>query len=139
MAKRNRTLDELDTDDEEENMQELPSVRSDEAYYEKYRFDLNRNKNLPIYAQREQIMEAIRENPVVILKGETGCGKTTQVCTYSQNSIYTSMYSLPNCSFCISHQLEGNISSIKITSSQMIYKLELSDPTYSFCRRFDVS
>ncbi|EDW66733.1 probable ATP-dependent RNA helicase spindle-E [Drosophila virilis] len=82
VAKRNRTLDELDSDDEEENMQEQPSVRSDEAYYEKYRFDLNRNKNLPIYAQREQIMKAIRENPVVILKGETGCGKTTQVPQY---------------------------------------------------------
>lgn len=79
-SKNKRTLDELDSDDEEVLMKDLPGVRTDEEYYKKYRFDLNRNKNLPIYEQREDILTAIRENPVVILKGETGCGKTTQVC-----------------------------------------------------------
>ncbi|TDG45069.1 hypothetical protein AWZ03_008494 [Drosophila navojoa] len=78
-SKNKRTLDELDSDDDEVLMKDLPSVRSDEEYYKKYRFDLNRNKNLPIYEQREEILEAIKENPVVILKGETGCGKTTQL------------------------------------------------------------
>ncbi|XP_017954934.1 probable ATP-dependent RNA helicase spindle-E [Drosophila navojoa] len=81
-SKNKRTLDELDSDDDEVLMKDLPSVRSDEEYYKKYRFDLNRNKNLPIYEQREEILEAIKENPVVILKGETGCGKTTQVPQY---------------------------------------------------------
>ncbi|KAM8704172.1 hypothetical protein ACLKA7_008724 [Drosophila subpalustris] len=80
-AKRNKTLDDIESDDEDDaEMEELPRVRSDEEYYKKYRFDLNRNRNLPIYSQREEIVTAIRDNPVVILKGETGCGKTTQVC-----------------------------------------------------------
>ncbi|OCU02001.1 hypothetical protein XELAEV_18007760mg [Xenopus laevis] len=34
---------------------------------------------LPILAEEQVIMEAIRENPVVVLCGETGSGKTTQV------------------------------------------------------------
>ncbi|KAM9330878.1 putative ATP-dependent RNA helicase DHX37 [Gastrophryne carolinensis] len=34
---------------------------------------------LPILAEEQAIMEAIKENPVVVLCGETGSGKTTQV------------------------------------------------------------
>lgn len=34
---------------------------------------------LPIFAEEQSIMEAIRGNPVVIICGETGSGKTTQV------------------------------------------------------------
>ncbi|XP_049942398.1 probable ATP-dependent RNA helicase kurz [Schistocerca serialis cubense] len=34
---------------------------------------------LPILAEEQAIMEAINENPVVVLAGETGSGKTTQV------------------------------------------------------------
>ncbi|XP_034488206.1 probable ATP-dependent RNA helicase spindle-E [Drosophila innubila] len=81
-SKRNKTLDDIESDDDDDEIEELPRVRSDEEYYAKYRFDLNRNKNLPIYAQREEIVAAINDNPVVILKGETGCGKTTQVPQY---------------------------------------------------------
>jgi len=34
---------------------------------------------LPITARRAEIVEAIRKNPVVIVSGETGCGKSTQI------------------------------------------------------------
>ena len=34
---------------------------------------------LPIYAMRDEIMGSINENPVVLIRGSTGCGKTTQV------------------------------------------------------------
>ncbi|KAJ2772323.1 putative ATP-dependent RNA helicase DHR1, partial [Coemansia nantahalensis] len=34
---------------------------------------------LPVYTEEQQIMEAITESPVVVLSGETGSGKTTQV------------------------------------------------------------
>ncbi|XP_033112162.1 probable ATP-dependent RNA helicase DHX37 isoform X2 [Anneissia japonica] len=34
---------------------------------------------LPILAEEQMIMEAVKENPVVIICGETGSGKTTQV------------------------------------------------------------
>ncbi|XP_020818501.1 probable ATP-dependent RNA helicase spindle-E [Drosophila serrata] len=78
---RRRTLEDIDTDDECDVDEDI-KIRTDEEYYKKYRFNLNRDKNLPIYAKREEIITAINANPVVILKGETGCGKTTQVPQY---------------------------------------------------------
>ncbi len=36
-------------------------------------------EKLPILAEEQVIMEAINENPVVVIAGETGSGKTTQV------------------------------------------------------------
>lgn len=35
---------------------------------------------LPIVQMEQEVMETINENNVVVLCGETGCGKTTQVC-----------------------------------------------------------
>ncbi|KAK1367944.1 RNA helicase [Heracleum sosnowskyi] len=39
----------------------------------------NTRKDLPIVMMEQEIMEAINENTSVIIRGETGCGKTTQV------------------------------------------------------------
>ncbi|KAL3499521.1 hypothetical protein ACH5RR_038614 [Cinchona calisaya] len=39
----------------------------------------NQRRNLPIVMMEQEIMEAINENMIVIICGETGCGKTTQV------------------------------------------------------------
>jgi ATP-dependent RNA helicase A len=36
-------------------------------------------EQLPISAMRRQIMEAINDNSVVLIRGNTGCGKTTQI------------------------------------------------------------
>ncbi|KAG1247930.1 hypothetical protein G6F68_013996 [Rhizopus microsporus] len=36
-------------------------------------------KQLPIYSGRESIMQALTENSTVIVMGETGSGKTTQI------------------------------------------------------------
>ncbi|XP_048515742.1 dosage compensation regulator isoform X2 [Athalia rosae] len=37
---------------------------------------------LPVFAKRNEIMAAINDNPVIIIRGNTGCGKTTQVCQF---------------------------------------------------------
>ncbi len=37
------------------------------------------DENLPIVAKREEIIDAIRNHPVVVVSGETGSGKTTQL------------------------------------------------------------
>ena len=37
------------------------------------------NADLPITAKKDQIIQAISDNPVVIISGETGSGKTTQI------------------------------------------------------------
>ena len=36
-------------------------------------------RELPIVARRQDIVRAIRDNQVVIISGETGCGKSTQI------------------------------------------------------------
>jgi len=38
-------------------------------------------KLLPMYIYREELLQAIAEHQVLIIVGETGSGKTTQVCT----------------------------------------------------------
>jgi HrpA-like RNA helicase len=38
--------------------------------------------HLPIYARRDEIVDAVRDNRVLILKADTGAGKSTQVVQY---------------------------------------------------------
>ncbi|XP_021268162.1 probable ATP-dependent RNA helicase DHX37 isoform X2 [Numida meleagris] len=45
---------------------------------------------LPILAEEQVIMEAINENPIVVICGETGSGKTTQVPQFLYEAGYTS-------------------------------------------------
>ncbi len=37
------------------------------------------NRDLPIFEKKEEIIKAIQENPVVVISGSTGSGKTTQI------------------------------------------------------------
>ena len=37
------------------------------------------NQELPITQKKHEIIQAIQKNPVVIISGETGCGKSTQI------------------------------------------------------------
>lgn len=36
-------------------------------------------ESLPVYQHRDQLINAIATNSVTVVKGETGCGKSTQV------------------------------------------------------------
>lgn len=40
---------------------------------------MKERSELPVFNSRDHILQAINNNPVVIIRGETGCGKTTQV------------------------------------------------------------
>jgi ATP-dependent RNA helicase DHX37/DHR1 len=53
------------------------SVKTFTSFFRTAEIQSMREK-LPILAEEQPIMEAIRENDVVILVGETGSGKTTQ-------------------------------------------------------------
>ncbi|GMH85403.1 hypothetical protein TL16_g10218 [Triparma laevis f. inornata] len=47
-------------------------------------------KNLPVFAYREEFLSAVKEHQVLILVGETGSGKTTQIPQYLHEAGYTS-------------------------------------------------
>lgn len=49
--------------------------RDDKSYQDLQRF----RKTLPAYKRRDDIVSAVRDNDVVIVSGDTGCGKTTQI------------------------------------------------------------
>lgn len=46
-------------------------------------------KNLPVYKRKDELLQAIAENQIVIVQGATGCGKTTQMPQYLHEAGYT--------------------------------------------------
>lgn len=62
---------------------ELMKAARERAQQDKALQDSMRDREqLPISAIRDQIMEAINDNPVVLIRGNTGCGKTTQIAQF---------------------------------------------------------
>lgn len=56
---------------------------------------------LPVLAEEQAIMEAIKENTIVVLAGETGSGKTTQVPQFLYEAGYARLVSISNCNIII--------------------------------------
>ncbi|XP_041849753.1 ATP-dependent DNA/RNA helicase DHX36 [Melanotaenia boesemani] len=54
---------------------DLESKKSDSKYKEMLKF----REKLPSYGKKEDLVELINSNRVLVVSGETGCGKTTQV------------------------------------------------------------
>ena len=48
------------------------------AYTKRYRDILTKRRNLPVHKQRDEFLDLIHNNQILILVGETGSGKTTQ-------------------------------------------------------------
>ncbi|KAH8277710.1 hypothetical protein KR018_003980 [Drosophila ironensis] len=69
------SMDDISADFE----QSLRERRQDHAEYRQF---LEFREKLPIAGMRSEILSAINENPVVIIRGNTGCGKTTQIAQY---------------------------------------------------------
>ncbi len=66
-----------DLDEEQQNERERKE-REDAAKSEFEKLQADR-KMLPIFPYREQLLQAVAEHQIVIIVGETGSGKTTQV------------------------------------------------------------
>ncbi|XP_071450154.1 ATP-dependent DNA/RNA helicase DHX36-like [Hetaerina americana] len=56
----------------------LLKMENDQCYQNMLKF----RKKLPSYEMRDQIIDLINNNQVVVVSGETGCGKTTQVAQF---------------------------------------------------------
>lgn len=48
-------------------------------YSQRYLDILEKRRTLPVWQQKEEFLKVLRENQTLILVGETGSGKTTQV------------------------------------------------------------
>lgn len=44
-------------------------------------------KSLPIYDFRESLLDSIEHYQVLVIEGETGCGKTTQIPQYLKEAV----------------------------------------------------
>ena len=64
-----------DTTFSEQLARELISQQNSSKYKDMLQF----RKKLPSYALKEEVVQLVTKNQVVVLTGETGCGKTTQV------------------------------------------------------------
>ena len=49
---------------------------------EKLALALNKREELPIFKMKNEIRSMVNDNTVTLIRGNTGCGKTTQVCQY---------------------------------------------------------
>lgn len=54
---------------------------NDDVIYKIYKFDQRSQSamRLPIYGSKDKILSKIRQYPSVVIEGNTGCGKSTQV------------------------------------------------------------
>ncbi|CDW53630.1 dosage compensation regulator [Trichuris trichiura] len=54
---------------------------------ESYKLMLKARNELPVFSSKEKILDAVNNNSATLVVGETGCGKTTQVCQYILDSM----------------------------------------------------
>ncbi|KAL3819076.1 hypothetical protein ACJIZ3_004981 [Penstemon smallii] len=69
---------------EELSVVQLPTAKT---AFEKLQSD---RKTLPVYPYREELLRAINDHQILIIVGETGSGKTTQIPQYLHEAGYTS-------------------------------------------------
>ncbi|XP_073049429.1 pre-mRNA-splicing factor ATP-dependent RNA helicase DEAH1-like isoform X1 [Primulina eburnea] len=70
----------------EQDSIELVEASAAKSAFEKLQND---RKTLPIYPYREELLQAIRDHQVLVIVGETGSGKTTQIPQYLHETGYS--------------------------------------------------
>jgi len=51
---------------------------------------LEQRESLPIFSLKEALLDAVQDNSIMVVIGETGSGKTTQMTQYLAEAGYTS-------------------------------------------------
>ena len=57
-----------------------------------FKFRSQERQNLPVFSYRQQILDQIKQHNVILIRGATGCGKTTQVILNKFHSISTKKF-----------------------------------------------
>ncbi len=79
--------------------------------------------SLPIYAYRNSLLEAIRDHQVIIIEGETGSGKTTQIPQYLFEDGYTKIDGVKKKIGCTQPRRVAAMSVSARVAQEMGYKL----------------
>ncbi|KAL2319809.1 hypothetical protein Fmac_028778 [Flemingia macrophylla] len=74
--------DKFDYEEMEDSLEKSRAKSALEALQEE-------RKKLPIYPYREELLQAVQEHQVLVIVGETGSGKTTQIPQYLHEAGYT--------------------------------------------------
>ena len=69
---------------------ESDTLKAKSAVYKDYSFDHAVRQSLAIDGKRERILELVKRESAIIVKGFTGCGKTTQVPQFILDDCYQS-------------------------------------------------
>ncbi|XP_039287143.1 ATP-dependent DNA/RNA helicase DHX36 [Nilaparvata lugens] len=62
--------------------EELKAELSRKRTYPSYQRMINFRRKLPSFKMQEEILDVVDKNQVIVISGETGCGKTTQVAQF---------------------------------------------------------
>uniref|UniRef100_A0A182M585 RNA helicase n=1 Tax=Anopheles culicifacies TaxID=139723 RepID=A0A182M585_9DIPT len=91
-------------------------------------------EKLPISAMRRPIMEAINEHPVVLIRGNTGCGKTTQIAQFILED-YINSGQGAYCNVCVTQP--RRISAISVSERVANERCESLGSAVGYSVRFD--
>ncbi|XP_074535431.1 putative ATP-dependent RNA helicase DHX34 [Halichoeres trimaculatus] len=81
-------------------------------------------KNLPIFQYKDKITELVRRHPVVVVAGDTGCGKSTQVPQYLLSAGFTNIAcTQPRRIACISLAKRVSFESLNQYGSKVGYQI----------------
>ena len=89
---------------------------------------------LPVFLKKSEIMNAINENPVIIIRGNTGCGKTTQVCQFILDD-YIASGQGAYCSIAVTQP--RRISAVSVADRIAVERCEPLGQTVGYSVRFE--
>lgn len=89
---------------------------------------------LPVHAMRKEIMAAINDNSVIIIRGNTGCGKTTQVCQFILDD-YISSGQGAYCSIAVTQP--RRISAVSVADRIAVERCEALGQSVGYSVRFE--
>lgn len=95
---------------------------------------LKTRSKLPVFAKKNEIMNAINDNPVIIIRGNTGCGKTTQVCQFILDD-YVSTGQGAYCSICVTQP--RRISAVSVADRIAVERCEALGQSVGYSVRFE--
>ncbi|XP_064608809.1 probable ATP-dependent RNA helicase DHX34 [Liolophura sinensis] len=92
-------------------------------------------KTLPIYQYKEMIVKMVKENQVVVVAGDTGCGKSTQVPQYLLEGGFTKIAcTQPRRIACISLSKRVGFETLNEYGTQVAYQVRFEKTKSRFTR-----